>query len=104
MSYADYDSLKMKMLVDFEGILREQASGKTDVWQPLDAALVKAPPPHNLGPVGDWLEAIAKNREPECSGKNGAWAVEMVMAVYWAALAGRRITFPLPDRQHPLKA
>jgi predicted dehydrogenase len=80
-----------------------QAGGKTDVWQPLDAALVKAPPAHNLGPVGDWLEAIAKNREPECSGKNGAWAVEMVMAVYWAALAGRRISFPLKDRQQPLK-
>src|SRR5262245_3940796 len=76
--------------------------GKTDAWQPLDVAQVKSPPPHNLGPVGDWLEAIARNREPECSGRNGAWAVEMVMGVYHAALSGKRIAFPLSVRSHAL--
>jgi predicted dehydrogenase len=76
--------------------------GRTDQWEPLDPALVKSAPGHNLGPVGDWLEAIAQDREPECSGRNGAWAVEMVMAVYHAALSGRRVTFPLADRGHPL--
>lgn len=76
--------------------------GKTDRWEPLEAAAVKAPPPHNAGPVGDWLEAIAQNRPPECSGRNGAWAVEMVMAVYQAALQGRRVSFPLRERKHPL--
>src|SRR6266545_3569060 len=45
--------------------------GKTDAWEPLDMSQVKSPPPHNLGPVGDWLDAIAKDREPECSGRNG---------------------------------
>jgi predicted dehydrogenase len=81
-----------------------QASGKTDEWKPLDAALIKSPPEHNLGPVGDWLDAIAKNREPECSGRNGAWAVEMVMAVYQAALGKSRMTFPLTNRAHPLQS
>lgn len=81
-----------------------KAEGKTDEWQPLDPALVKSPPPHNLGPVGDWLDAVAKNREPECSGRNGAWAVEMVMAVYQAVLGGKRISFPLASRSHPLGA
>lgn len=76
--------------------------GRTDSWQPLDPALVPSTPPHNLGPVGDWLEAIRAGREPECSGKNGAWAVEMVAAVYRAALAGGRVTFPLARRTHPL--
>lgn len=76
--------------------------GKTDEWEPLDMSQVKSPPPHNLGPVGDWLDAIAKNREPECSGGNGAWAVEMVMAVYHAALTGKRVPFPLAVRTHPL--
>jgi predicted dehydrogenase len=79
-----------------------QPAGRTDEWKPLDPALVQAPPPQNLGPVGDWLEAIEKNREPECSGKNGAWAVEMVMAVYWAALSGGRAVLPLKNRRHPL--
>ncbi len=76
--------------------------GRTDEWKPMDAALVKAPPEHNLGPVGDWLDAIASDREPECSGRNGAWAVEMVMGVYHAALEKTRIAFPLKQRTHPL--
>ena len=79
-----------------------KAEGKTDAWEPLDVSLVKSPPPKNLGPVGDWLNSIAENREPECSGRNGGWAVEMVMAVYQAALSGKRVSFPLARRKHPL--
>lgn len=79
-----------------------KADGKKDEWQPLDLALIKSPPGHNLGPVGDWLDAIANNREPECSGRNGAWAVEMVVSVYRAALSGKRVAFPLVTRSHPL--
>ena len=79
-----------------------KAEGKTDEWQPLDPSLLKSPLPPNLGPVGDWLDAVAKNREPECSGRNGAWAVEIVMAVYQAALSGKRVRFPLAVRTHPL--
>jgi predicted dehydrogenase len=78
------------------------AKGKTDTWEPLDPALIQAPPEHNLGPVGDWLDAVAKNREPECSGRNGAWAVEMVCAVYECALKKSQVTFPLARRTHPL--
>lgn len=81
-----------------------QAGGRTDEWKPFDAALIQSPPEHNLGPVGDWLDAIARNREPECSGRNGAWAVEMVMAVYHAALIKARVPFPLTSRPHPLLA
>src|SRR6266545_7945066 len=80
-----------------------KAEGKSDEWRPVDPALIKSPPAHNLGPVGDWLLAIAKAREPECSGHNGAWAVEMVMGVYHAALSGKRVQFPLSVRAHPLR-
>lgn len=52
--------------------------------------------------VDDWLEAIRVGREPECSARNAAWAVEMVMAVYWSSLGRREVRFPLPDRAHPL--
>jgi hypothetical protein len=79
-----------------------KAEGKMDSWEPLDPGLLKSSPPHNLGPAGDWLDAIAHHREPECSGRNGAWAVEMVLGVYQAALEGKRVRFPLPDRKHPL--
>jgi predicted dehydrogenase len=81
-----------------------KAEGKTDDWQPLDPSVLKSPSAHNLDPVGDWLDAVSKNREPECSGRNGAWAVEMVMAVYQAALSGKRVSFPLAARAHPLAA
>jgi predicted dehydrogenase len=76
--------------------------GKTDTWEPLEPKLIQTPPEHNSGPVGDWLEAITTNREPECSGRNGAWALEMVCGVYWAALGKKEIAFPLLDRRHPL--
>jgi predicted dehydrogenase len=52
--------------------------------------------------VDDWLEAIRTNREPQCSGRDGMKAIEMVMAAYHAALSGKRIAFPLADRAHPL--
>jgi predicted dehydrogenase len=76
--------------------------GKADSWEPLDPVLLKSSPPQDVGPVGDWLDAIAKNREPACSGRNGAWAVEMVAGVYRAALHGMRVDFPLATRAHPL--
>jgi len=79
-----------------------RAEGKTDAWEPLELSPVRSKPPQNPGPVGDWLEAITKNREPECSGRNGAWAVEMVMGVYHAALSGKRVSFPLSIRSHAL--
>lgn len=78
-------------------------TGKTDEWQPLDESLISSPPDHNLAPVADWLDAIANDREPECSGRNAAWAIEMVMAVYQAALGKSRVTSPLMNREHPLR-
>lgn len=78
--------------------------GRVDTWKPLDPALAVSPPEHNLGPVGDWLDAIRTGREPECSGRNAAWAVEMVMGVYTSALGGARVPFPLSGRKHPLDA
>lgn len=79
------------------------AAGLTETWIPLDPAALREPSEHNLAPVDDWLAAIAENREPECSGRNGAWAVEMVMGVYRAAVTGRRVPFPLAERGHPLE-
>jgi predicted dehydrogenase len=81
-----------------------KATGRAERWEPFDPAFVKPASGHNLGPVGDWLEATEKNREPECSGRNGALAVEMVMGVYRAALGGGRVTFPLAQRGHALAA
>lgn len=77
-------------------------TGRTDEWKPLDPSLVKSAPEHNVGPVRDWLDAVARGTGPECSGRNGAWAVEMVCGVYRSALSGARIRLPLEERRHPL--
>ncbi len=77
-------------------------AGRVDTWKPLDPSLIASAPEHNLGPVGDWLEAIRVGREPECSGRNAAWAVEMVMGVYASAMGDLRLRFPLTNRAHTL--
>lgn len=79
------------------------AAGRTDEWTPLDAKDLRTVSETRMNPVTDWLEAIALNRGPECSGRNGAWAVEMVMAVYHSSLAGGApVAFPLKVRTNPL--
>lgn len=79
-----------------------QASGRTDTWHPLSPTVLKGAEPAVKNPVTDWLDSIAEDREPVCSGKNGAWAIEMVMGVYQAALTEKRALFPLAVRTHPL--
>lgn len=79
-----------------------QAARREDVWEPLAPATPASAADHMLAPARDWFAAIAQDREPVCSGRNGAWAVEMVCAVYQAALQQRRVAFPLRERSHPL--
>jgi predicted dehydrogenase len=52
--------------------------------------------------VNDWLDAIARNREPICSGEGATKALEMVMAVFSAGLTRGRVVLPLQQRDHPL--
>ena len=82
-------------------------AGRSDLWQPLtetgadrsaDAGVAA-----NRRIVDDWLDAIRSDREPTCSGRNAAAAVEMVMAVYRAALTAARVPLPLKERGHPLR-
>jgi predicted dehydrogenase len=84
-------------------------AGKADSWRPLadDPGQKSSPADRSFGPanrrvVDDWLAAIREDREPACSGRIAMEAVEMVMAVYHAALSGNRVPLPLSDRKHPL--
>lgn len=86
-----------------------QPSGLTDEWQPLpdDPTMGFTPEERAFGPanrrlVEDWLQAITQDREPQCSGANATKAIEMVMAVYEAALKQTRVQLPLERRTHPL--
>ncbi len=52
----------------------------------------------------DWLKAIAKEKEPLCSGYRAMKALEMAHGIWESGLTGRKIQFPLADREHPLDA
>ena len=87
-----------------------EPQGRIDAWKPLeDDPAVKATAREqsvaaaNRRVVDDWLAAVRDNREPVCGGRNAAKALEMVVAVYYAALGGCRVPFPLADRAHPLR-
>ncbi len=77
-------------------------TGREDRWVTLASDIARDESTHNHGPVSDWLEAIRAAREPECSARNAAWAVEMAMGVYASSLSGRTLPFPLTERGHPL--
>ena len=80
-------------------------AGRTEHWQPFklaglpDAGDTRAA---NRRVVDDWLGAIRTNRDPACSGRAAMKSLEMIMAVYHAALRGARVPLPLTDRRHPL--
>src|SRR5205814_9720588 len=85
------------------------ASGKTDQWRRLEndptlnaSADDRSATRANQRVVDDWLEAIEKNRPPVCSGRAAMKSLEMIMAVYQAALAQARVPLPLAVRSHPL--
>jgi predicted dehydrogenase len=88
-----------------------ETGGRTDQWQRLESdpgsqlsADERGFGAANRRVVDDWLDAIATNREPACSGRNAMKSIEMIMAVYQAALSGARVALPLADRKHPLGA
>jgi predicted dehydrogenase len=56
----------------------------------------------NARVVDDWLDAIARGREPVCSGYAGMKALEMAMAVFEAGLTKQRVEFPVNKRGHTL--
>lgn len=87
------------------------AQGRTNEWYPWpeDPTLNWSTAEKSFGPsnrrlVDDWLDAIRTNRDPVSSGRSATKALEMVLAVYEAALTGRRVTMPMTKRTHPLEA
>ena len=87
------------------------AAGKKGEWRPLPddptngwSAAELGFGPANARLVDDWLDAIANNREAVCSGRAAMKSLEMIMAVYEAALSGRRVALPMAKRTHPLES
>ena len=87
-----------------------EAAGATEAWQALPGdPLADTPaddrgfPAANRRVLDDWLQAIAMQREPVCSGTAGMKAIELAMGVFEAGLRGGRVAFPLANRHHPLR-
>jgi predicted dehydrogenase len=80
--------------------------GRSDQWQPFapdaEAASSSAFRTANARLFDDWVKSIGTANDPICSGRNAAWTIEMVMAIYRAALTSARVTFPLKERGHAL--
>ena len=57
----------------------------------------------NIQLLDSLIHAARTGGQPACTGYDGMKAVEMVMAVYHAALRKERVSLPLKDRHHPLK-
>ena len=88
-----------------------KTDGRADEWRPLESdpsltlpAATQGFTAANARVVDDLLQSIRDRREPACSGHNALRAIEMVHAVYHAALTARRVPLPLTLRTHPLAA
>jgi hypothetical protein len=54
--------------------------------------------------VEELMAAIAEGREHRSSGRDGRWALEMIMGVYESHRRdGARVALPLTHRGHPLE-
>ena len=77
-------------------------------WEPLPDAPVTTythPSADRYAPIAnDLLAAIREDRAPAASLQDGRASLEMVSAVFASHIGGKRVTLPLEDRKHPLRA
>lgn len=85
---------------------------KPTAWVPLTTAGPNEPEPrtdlrdyvgHHVGPARDLIASLDGDRQPLCSGREGATTVEMVCAVFEShRQGGAAVTLPLKERDNPL--
>jgi predicted dehydrogenase len=71
-------------------------------WGPLPEPEAFAWPEPARHPVRSLIHALETGGEPIASGRDGAWAIEMVAAVYESERLRARVEFPLTERGNPL--
>jgi predicted dehydrogenase len=60
--------------------------------------------PYHTAMAEELAAAVTEGREHRSSGRDGRWALEMIMGVYVShAAGGARVSLPLPHRDHPLQ-
>ncbi len=84
---------------------------RSNSWTPEKASWERVPPPQqnwagqaaaNARLAADLMESIEQDRQPQSSGYDGRWALEMILAVYHSQLRAGRVPLPLKERRHPL--
>ena len=53
--------------------------------------------------IVDLIDAIEHDREPLSSGHDAVAALEMILGAYESQITGKRVTFPMKNRKHPLE-
>jgi len=93
------------------GLLRDPSwapFGRIQSWEALPGAPAEVASPNpraaRYAPiVDDLLLAIEEDRDPKVSLRDGLVSLEMLQAVYESHFRQARVSFPLPNRAHPLK-
>jgi predicted dehydrogenase len=77
-------------------------------WEALSGAPATTythPSADRYAPItSDLVAAIREDRAPAASLQDGRASLEMVSAVFASHISGRRVTLPLEERRHPLRA
>ena len=74
-------------------------------WEPLELAghTGKTIAGGHVLAIEDLIGAIEEDRDPICSGRDGAKTIEMVMGCYESQITGARVYLPMKNRTHPLE-
>lgn len=100
---------EVRWLEDSGWAARDGREGKpVSEWKPLPGAPEVHITDHrrerHAPIVADLVAAIEEGREPEASVQDGLAAHEMIQAVNEAYVQGKRVSFPLENREHPLES
>jgi predicted dehydrogenase len=73
-------------------------------WEKLPEPKNFVIPEYKKHPILDFIHAIETDTQPQTSGYDGRWSIEMVSSVYESQINNERIYFPLKSRKHPLES
>ena len=70
-------------------------------WEALDIEDAPVPVGNQLA-IMDLIDAIENDRKPISSAEDAVAALEMILGAYESQLTGKRVDFPMENREHPL--
>ena len=71
-------------------------------WEALEVDDTPFSSGNNLA-VLDLIDAIENDRKPISAAEDAVAALEMILGAYESQLTGKRVSFPIANREHPLK-